>query len=328
MPVAGRAGGRRHWRGAGLTFFHAWRWLAGVRVGLACLCLLFASPAFAARVAVVLSNDSAPYQEVYQAMRAMLDDSGHELVRVYADNLASLPGDARLLVAVGTTAAEALIAAPARLPVLAVLVPRTWYVRSGQQRLGEGRRQASAIFLDQPFERQAQLIRLALPDVRRVGILLSADQRGLVDDIDAALRSQKLQMVHVSLEPGERLALPLETVFAESDLLLAVPDPPVFNSNTAQSLFLTSYRYRDPVVGYSRSLTRAGALLSLHSSPAQIGRQTVEWIKGALSGAMLRLPAASYPAYFSVSVNEQVARSLGFVLLPESELEKRLGGGR
>jgi ABC-type uncharacterized transport system substrate-binding protein len=311
-----------------LTFFHAWRWLAGVRVGLACLCLLFASPAFAARVAVVLSNDSAPYQEVYQAMRAMLDDSGHELVRVYADNLASLPDDARLLVAVGTTAAEALIAAPGRLPVLAVLVPRTWYVRSGQQRLGEGRRLASAIFLDQPFERQAQLIRLALPDVRRVGILLSADQRGLVDDIDAALRSQKLQMVHVSLEPGERLALPLETVFAESDLLLAVPDPQVFNSNTAQSLFLTSYRYRDPVVGYSRSLTRAGALLSLHSSPAQIGRQTVEWIKGALSGAMLRLPAASYPAYFSVSVNEQVARSLGFVLLPENELEKRLGGGR
>lgn len=311
-----------------MTFFHL-QWRQGwVRAGLACLCLLFAWPAWAARVAVVLSNDSAPYQEVYQAMRAMLDDSGHELVRVYADNLAGLPGDARLLVAVGTTAAEALARARGRVPVLAVLVPRAWYVKSGQQQLSEGRRAASAIFLDQPFDRQAQLIRLALPEVRRVGILLSADQRGLVDDIDTALRSQKLQMVHVPLEPGERLALPLETVLAESDLLLAVPDPQVLNSNTAQSIFLTSYRYRDPVMGYSRSLTRAGALLSLHSSPAQIGRQAVEWLNGALSGAMLRLPAASHPTYFSVSVNEQVARSLGFVLLPEGELEKRLGGGR
>ncbi|MCA1925598.1 MAG: hypothetical protein LDL16_04880 [Thiobacillus sp.] len=329
MSVVGRACGRQAWRGAGLTLFNAWRWLAGGRAGLVCLCLLFASPAFSARVTVVLSNDSAPYQEVYQAMRAMLDDSGHELVRVYAENLSTAAaGDAQLVVAVGTSAAEALAGMPGRTPVLAVLVPRAWYAQSGQQRLSDGRRAVSAIFLDQPFERQARLIRLALPDVRRVGILLSAEQRGLVDDIDAALRSQKLQMVHVSLEPGERLALPLETVFAESDMLLAVPDPRVFNSNTAQSLFLTSYRYRDPVMGYSRSLTRAGALLSLHSSPAQIGRQAVEWINGVLSGAMPRLPAASYPAYFSVSVNEQVARSLGFVLLPENELEKRLGGGR
>jgi ABC-type uncharacterized transport system substrate-binding protein len=311
-----------------LTFFDP-QWRRGwARTGLVCLCLLFAWPAYAARVAVVLSNDSAPYQEVYQAMRAILDDSGHELVRVYADKLAALPDDARLLVAVGTSAAEALASAPGRTPVLAVLVPRAWYLKSGQQRLSDGHRAVSAIFLDQPFDRQAKLIRLALPEVKRVGILLSAGQRGLADDIDTALRSQKFQMVHVSLDPGERLALPLEMVFSESDLLLAVPDPQVFNSNTAQSLFLTSYRYRDPVMGYSRSLTRAGALLSLHSSPAQIGRQTAEWLGGVLSGGAVRLPAASYPAYFSVSVNEQVARSLGFVLPPESEIEKRLGGNR
>lgn len=290
---------------------------------------LFAWPASAARVAVVLSNDAAPYQEVYQAMRAMLDESGHELVRVYADRLpAALPGDVRVLVAVGTVAAEAVSTLPMRTPVLAVLVPRAWYSQQGQVRLSEGRRAVSAIFLDQPFDRQARLIRLALPEVRRVGVLLSAEQRGIVDELDAALRSHKLQMVHVSLNPGERLAMPLENVFLESDMLLAVPDPRVFNANTAQSLFLTSYRYRDPVMGYSRSLTRAGALLSLHSSPSQIGRQAVEWLTGALAGSVVRWPAASHPAYFSVSVNEQVARSLGFVLLPEAELEKRLGGGR
>lgn len=312
-----------------MTFFSA-RWrqsLSGTVLGA--LCLLLAGPAFAARVVVVLSSDAAPYQEVYQAMRAVLDDSGHELVRVYADALpTALPADARMLVAVGTTAAEALAAVPGRTPALAVLVPRAWYARIGQARLSDGRRAVSAIFLDQPFERQAQLIRLALPDVKKVGVLLSAGQAALVEDIESALRSQKLQMVYVSQDPGERLALSLETVFAESDMLLAVPDPHIFNSNTAQSLFLTSYRFRDPVMGYSRSLTRAGALLSVHSSPAQVGRQAAEWLNGALSGAMLRLPAASYPAYFSVSVNEQVARSLGFVLLPEAELEKRLGGAR
>jgi len=99
----------------------------------------------------------------------------------------------------------------------------------------------------------------------------------------------------------------------------------IFNRNTAQSLFLTSYRYRDPVVGYSRSMTRAGALLSLYSTPAQIGRQAAQWAGEALGNARpVRLPPAAAPVYFEVSINEQVARSLGFSLPPERELEKRL----
>jgi hypothetical protein len=294
----------------------------------ACLALLSA-PAVAARVAVVLSDDSAPYQEVYQVIRAYLDDTALEVSRIYADDLtASALSEARLAVAVGVRAAESLAALPVRPPVLAVLVPRTWYVKTGRVRLGDGgRRSVSAIYLDQPFDRQAHLIRLAFPDVRRVGVLLSAEQDGgLLEELDEALRVQRLILVHGTLTGEERLITPLENVLSESELLLAVPDPLVFNRNTAQSLFLTSYRYRDPVLGYSRSLTRAGALLSLHSSPAQIGRQTAEWVSSAIQGIPVRLPPAAYPTYFSVSINERVARSLGFTLPPEAELEKRLRG--
>jgi ABC-type uncharacterized transport system substrate-binding protein len=172
------------------------------------------------------------------------------------------------------------------------------------------------------------LIRLALPDARRVGVLLSDDQEGIVSELGESLRAQQLGLMHVLLDESDRLITPLETVLSEVDLLLAVPDPLIFNRNTAQSLFLTSYRYRDPVLGYSRSLTRAGALLSLHSSPAQIGRQTAEWVRSVLRSPSIRLPSPTYPAYFSVSINEQVARSLGFSLPSENELEKRLGGGR
>jgi putative ABC transport system substrate-binding protein len=302
-----------------------------VRLGLACACLaLVSAQAVAARVTVVLSDDSAPYQEVYQVIRAYLDDTAHEVVRVYAGELTGTSvNGARLAVAVGVLAAESLAALPARPPVLAVLVPRAWYIKSGRVRLGDGgRRSASAIYLDQPFERQAQLIRLAFPEVRRVGVLVGAEQRSLVGELDEALRTQQLGLVHQILAADERLITPLENVLSGAELLLAVPDPLVFNRNTAQSLFLTSYRYRVPVLGYSRSLTRAGALLSLHSSPAQIGRQTAEWVNGAIQGVPVNLPPPAYPAYFNVSINQQVARSLGFTLLPETELEQRLGGGR
>lgn len=301
-----------------------------MRLGLACVCLaLVSAQAVAARVAVVLSDDSAPYQEVYQVIRAYLDDTAHEAVRVYADGLtASMLNEARLAVAVGVRAAESVAALPVHPPVLSVLVPRSWWIKTGRVRLGDGgRRNASAIYLDQPFERQAQLIHLAFPEARRVGVLVSAEQRSLVGELDETLRPQKLRLVQQFLAADERLITPLETVLSGADLLLAVPDPLVINRNTAQSLFLTSYRYQVPVVGYSRSLTRAGALVSLHSSPAQIGRQTAEWVNGAIQGGAVSLPPPAYPAYFSISINDQVARSLGFSLPSEAELEKRLGEG-
>lgn len=320
--------------GGGLTFWWSrarleLRRIVGLALMLACL-VGMSGQAVAARVAVVLSDDSAPYQELYQVIRAYLDGSGHEIVQVYADGLtvASL-NEACLTVAVGVRAVDSLAALPNHSPVLAVLVPRAWYVKSGRARLTEGGRySASAIYTEQPFERQARLIRLAFPKVRRVGVLLSAEQSGLLGELEEALRSQRLSLVHASLAEGERMIGPLENVLSAAELLLAVPDPLVFNRNTAQSLFLTSYRYRDPVLGYSRSMTQAGALLSLHSSPAQIGRQAAEWVANALTRVPVRLPAPAYPAYFSISINEQVARSLGFTLPPGNELEKRLGGGR
>lgn len=299
-----------------------------VRLVLACAWgLLLVSQAHAARVAVVLSEDSAPYQEAYQAIRTQFDATSHDFHPVYAEGLsAAMLGGAHLVVAVGVRAGEAVAALPIRTPVLAAMVPRTWYLKVGKRLLAEGgRRELSAVYVDQPFERQAALIRLALPNVRRVGVLLSTDQAGLVPELESALQANKLTLAAALLPADGRLLATMEGMLPGVDLLLAVADPLVFSRSTAQSLFLTSYRYRTPVLGYSRSMTRAGALLSLHASPAQIGQQTAETAIAALQGTVVRLPPPAYPVYFSLSTNDKVGRSLGIPLAPEAELATRMG---
>jgi len=329
VPLAGTIGGglilagtnpprscRRGGRG-----WHCWVLVAAVFSGAANL-------AVAASLSVVLSDDSEPYQEAYESIRARLEGQGHHVSRVYSDRLDSrVLDDERLVVAVGVHAAESLIPLASRPPVLAILVPRDWYLKTGRPALTEGGRQtASAIYIDQPFERQAQLIHQAFPDIKRVGLILGVKQAALLDEVETAMRGQGLTLIRETISTQRALISTLEKVLSSSDVLLALPDPEAFNRTTAQSIFLTSYRYRDPVLGYSRSLTRAGALLSLHSSPAQVGRQAAEWIASALQDSPVRLPAASHPAYFSVSVNDQVARSLGWVLPAEDELVRKLGG--
>lgn len=119
-----------------------------VRLGVACVCLaIVSSQAVAARVAVLLSDDATPYQEVYQVIRAYLDDTPHEAVRVYAEGLTPAAlNDARLVVAVGVGAAEALAALPER-----PLCWRFWYRERGISRQGVRAWEAAAVAACRPF---------------------------------------------------------------------------------------------------------------------------------------------------------------------------------
>lgn len=299
----------------------------GLTVLWACLMWLPSiHPASAAHLAVVLGDDSAPYQEVYDAIRASTDGA-HTISRTYAETVTEAALNARLIVTVGVRAAESVANVGGKSPVLAVLIPKGWYLKTGRPLLtGNVRRAVSALYLDQPYARQASLIHWAFPDAKRVGVLVSAEQAQVHEEIGAALRSRGLTLISEVLDPQQKLIEPLERLFSQSDLMLGVPDAEVFNRTTVQSVLLTSYRYHDPVVGYSRSLTRAGALVSLYSTPTQIGRQVGELVLKQFESAYSPLPSPAYPRYFSVSVNQQVARSLGFRMLTEAELERRLAG--
>lgn len=289
------------------------------------LCVAFtAVVAPAATIAVVLSDDSAPYQEVLTSIQSRLG-SEHNVVRQLPDQFASSDStSARLVISVGVRAAEVVAEKSTKTPVIAVLVPRDWYIHGGQARLAADQRPATAVFLDQPFSRQLRLVRQALPEASKLGVVLSNTQAWQLRELQSQAKPLRLSVNEVILGSDQRLVESLEKLLPGVDLLLALPDAEVFNRGTAQTIFLTTYRHRVPVVGYSRSLTRAGALVSIFSSPDQIGQQAVELALKALSNGVVKLPSAQFPRYYSVSINEHVARSLGLELPAEATLLKRM----
>jgi signal transduction histidine kinase len=96
---------------------------------------------------------------------------------------------------------------------------------------------------------------------------------------------------------------------AEPGILLAVPDSTVYNNRTISNILLTAYHQRSPVVGFSPAYVKAGALLALYSTPAQVGQQAGEAARLGLATGSLPPPAA--PRHFRISTNPYVARSLG-----------------
>lgn len=288
-----------------------------------CACL-----AHAASVVIVLADVSAPYVEAADAVTGQLQQAGvapSEIVRLGASELAGLGAaelaSTKVWLALGTESLRQTLAKGARSPVLAAMLPRAAYQRVLLER-GDGVTvPTTALYLDQPFARQLSMLHLALPDARRVGVLWGEESKARQPGLQAAASAHSLELSSAVVANDAALFGALKNVLERSDVLLAVPDPRVFNGATLPNILLTTYRARVPVLAFSPTYVKAGALLSLHTTPVQVGRQAGALALSVLQGAVV--PPAQYPAEFSVTVNAHVARSLG-LSLDATMLEQRL----
>lgn len=287
-------------------------------VALACLC---APLHCRAAVTVVLSDSVGPYAEFVEALEVerrsqprlsmnVIHRSGFDAARY---------GQSDVLVAVGPEAVRQIARAETRAGVLAVMVPRA--VVDAIASVSDVRRW-SAIYLDQPPARQLDLVRLVLPQAERIGMLVEQSSGRSLERMSAAAAERRMSLQIERMERSADLYPLLSTLLARSDVLVATPDPLIYNASTLRNLLLASYRHRIPVLGLSPAYARAGAMFALYSTPAQLARQSLEWVLAAGEGRPSS--ANQYPRYFRVELNTHVARSLGVQLEDAALLQDRL----
>lgn len=294
-------------------------------------CLLTPLPCLAIdNVTILLSEDGAAYTEFASSLTSQLAQGSTAKTTVKTLYLPTLKTDElsrnaynQLLIAVGTPAMTAMAQKPPAMSVLNVLVPRSTFQKTARQ---YGRHQDphrfSAVYVDQSWNRQLALIRTTLPASSRIGILLGKDSADMLTGMQAAAKEADFQLNMETVSDDSDLLPALRKLLANSDALLAVPDPAIYNRNNIPSILLTSYRQKIPLLGFSASYVKAGALAAVFSSPAQISQQVAEIIQGLPAHAYLPLP--QYPRYFTVSVNTQVSRSLSLDVDDESILMRKL----
>lgn len=291
------------------------------------LCLMtYGSRAAPPVVWIALSDNGGVYAEAAEALRA--DFERHQPGRVewriaHHSQFRSAKPKPQWVVAVGAAAQRAMQDLfdddPTPPPLLAILVPRLAYERIADPAHTRSGLQ-SAVFLDQPPARQMELIRLAIPSLRSLGVLLGAESKAQAPVLERAARERGIQLV-ASQVAQDGLFPTLQGLLPQVEALLAVPDPMVFNGQTAANILAATYRRRLPLIGFSPAYTRAGALVSLHSTPAQVGERGGELLRQAYVGRTL--PPPQWPREFVVTVNADVARSLGLAL-SEAQLAEQL----
>jgi ABC-type uncharacterized transport system substrate-binding protein len=282
----------------------------------------------AAHVVVVLSSENGPYREFAQAVEKTVRRETTRPPRITvarlheADAVLSAADKPELVVPVGTRALEHVLHSSIPVPMLAGLIPSTTY----DSIMREWPRVAasSAVFLDQPVQRRLALVKIAIPSAHRVGVVLGPATRHLAPVLIREGNKAGIEVMVASANPDNRLIDPLTDALMHADVFLALPDPAVSNNATIPNILLTAYRRRVPVLGYSPGYVRAGAMVGLYSTPAQLGQQVGEIIARQATTDRWTLPPAQYPKYFEIAVNERVAHSLGIPVPDKRAMESRL----
>jgi hypothetical protein len=180
----------------------------------------------------------------------------------------------------------------------------------------------SLLWSDPPLDRQLRLIRVLLPQVKRVGVLYDSHSEFLLSELRQAVHPLGLEVVSERWENTQD-SRPLQALLDNSDVLLGLDDPDLYNPKTAKNLLLSSYARQLALIGPNAGFVRAGSLASTYSDQS-------DWL--AILDELLDQPPATwprtqYPQRFKVSSNTQVSRSLGLEQVNEASVATLLAEG-
>lgn len=219
-------------------------------------------------------------------------------------------GGPAVYLAVGPAALEAALNADVAGPLVSAFVSSAAYLRltaAAPRRT----RPVTAVFAEASPAAQMQLIRRLYRRKVVVGVLLAASTRSLQPQIERAASAADLAVSFEVVEPG---ASPVRALAAltSANVLLAVPDPDLYNAQVARAVLESTYRRRQGVIGFSKAMVGAGTLAAAYATIDDVVVQLGEMLDALLAGQAATEP--QYPLYWRVAVNDTVARSLDMVI--------------
>lgn len=158
----------------------------------------------------------------------------------------------------------------------------------------------TAVYAEPAPADQLRLAALLYGRPVRVGAILGPDTAFLRPALDGAVEVQRFA-------PGDDINHTLNRM-TRSEVLLAMPDSAVYNTENVRNILLSTYRRKQGVIGFSADMVKVGALASTYSEISDINTQVAEVAAAFVATGELAPP--QFPHYFRTMINEGVASSL------------------
>lgn len=286
-----------------------------------CICVscLFAAEENAL-IAVVLSDDIKPYnaavkgfKDYFIQRKTSIDTVDYALNKYKENELTENVGrimsnKQKLTFTLGTYATKTIqeMAKGASFVFAMVLMPE----KAGILPPG--------VVMDIPFEVKFNHLKKILPNVKKIGLVYSADSVSVYQEAVEEGNKSGFQIVGKMLESGKELAAGFEDIAWQIDCFLMIADSKIYFPKSVEYLLRESYNKKLPVVGLSSAYVKAGALISFDCDYEDLGAQAAELASKIMRNGGLFEAQFVAPRKVDFSLNLRVAEALGVKIHPDT----------
>ena len=252
------------------------------------------------------SDDSATTQAI---IRSLQDHLPNATLQSPAQIAAAKQALHTVHIAIGPIAFKA-ISASSNAPTIAIYTSRVAFEKIVSEAPARRRQSLTTIYAEPNPKDQFQLIRAIYKRPVPVAALIQSSTH-IIPILQRAAEDANVDLIIETVAANETNFQALNRL-SSRPVLLAIPDPAIYNAETLRPLLMTTYRREQAVIGFSAAFVTAGALATTTSDPNQITAQLKELLRDYADTR--RLPSEQFPKYFSVLVNDNVARSLNLII--------------
>jgi putative tryptophan/tyrosine transport system substrate-binding protein len=229
-------------------------------------------------------------------------------------------GNADIIVAINTQAAQAAQRASSTVPI--VFVRGADPVRSGLvaglARPG-GHVTGISALADELGGKRLELLKQALPGLRRIAVLWNAGNPGaeiVADELARTSRELGIELQRLPVQSARDLAPAVDAAMQERADALVVVDDVLVTTFSAPLMELAANRHL-PVTAFYREFAQAGALLAYGPNIPAIYRRAAYYVDRILKGAKPADLPVEQPTKLDLIVNLRAAEALGLALPSE-----------
>lgn len=227
----------------------------------------------------------------------------------------------QLIITIGSHLTAIVSKSISDIPIIfgAVFQPEISGFVDSRQRPGAN---VSGASLDIPPAIQFKYFKRVHPNLRRLGVIHSAEMNDLVNQAKRAAASAGIELYAVSVKKGvtggiERAVYAaLDTLLGNVDGLWSLSDPTVFSRTNTRMILTRTLKEQVPFMGFSSTIVASGALFALDFDYKDIGRQVGELSERVLRGESPSQLPVTRPGIIWLYYNENTARRV-LIDIPE-----------
>lgn len=233
------------------------------------------------RIVLVTEKDVEAYRDAVTGLKQGLGELAGSTAETAPEGLASLlgKGQARMVVAIGAEARAAIAKANPNLPVVSTMLTLA-DIASEAAPLAKS---AGAVYLDLDFGQIVREMNKLFPSRKRFGVIVTSRKNGPNRFVLSKLEKEGYTIQTAVSASRAGLLGALHELKGKVDMVICLPETGLFDSRTIPSLLRVSLENQLPVVGFSQSFVKAGAVAGVFPDYADVGQQTAALVRRALA---------------------------------------------